>query len=705
VTEAATSSISSTALAAEDVFSFPNTDSTVTLSLSIQGVTLDTANGDKYTITYSGNTYINTTGSYNINTSSLTVGQNVQVDIATIYQTNTIATKTFYVYRQPPPSGSISNISLSLGGSTYTITDGATILVNSTDLNAPFTVGYSLSNTTNAEIALEGPGGLSSSSNLNGTGSINIYPADFGSYTLTIQHSGGVLDTWTFTLVSAKNMLTVSSATVLESSGPAGIKTDSQGNIYVASNGYSGTLTNMDGSSTNVTLNVAGNSIVKYNSSGVVQWATYVTESTPINLAIDSSNNVYITGQYNNTSGTVTLQDATATGQTNSSISLPQSIGSDSFLVKYSSSGIVQWATSIKGSGTDISYALAVDSSNNVYFSGYYSNTSGTLTLQDATATGQTNSAISLPQTTGSDAFLVKYSSSGIVQWATSIKGSSFDIGYALAVDSSNNVYFSGYYSNTSGTLTLQDATATGQTNSAISLPQTTGSDAFLVKYSSSGIVQWATNIKGSGSDIGYALTVDSSNNVYITGQYNNASGTVTLQDATATGQTNSAISLPQCSTVDAFLVKYSSSGIVQWATSIKGSSSDIGYATAIDSFNNVYITGQYTNTSGTVTLQDATATGQTNSAISLPQSSGTDAFLVKYSSSGIVQLATSIKGTNTDLGRSLAINSLNQLYLYGSYFSVSSVTLQNASGNSQANSAFSLPISSGTRCFIVKYI
>jgi hypothetical protein len=67
----------------------------------------------------------------------------------------------------------------------------------------------------------------------------------------------------------------------------------------------------------------------------------------------------------------------------------------------------------------------------------------------------------------------VKYNSSGVKQWTKQLGTSSFDNGYGLTVDSSDNIYVTG---RTAGGLD-------GNTNSG-------SNDLFLVKYNSSGVKQ-----------------------------------------------------------------------------------------------------------------------------------------------------------------------------------------------------------------------
>jgi hypothetical protein len=534
---------------------------------------------------------------------------------------------------------------------------------------------------------------------------------------------------------------------------------DASGNIYVTG-GYSSsqviTLAHRSGSGqtpSSVTLPVSVNTtyqdayIIKYNSDGIVQWATTIrgtntTTNSDIGygIAVDSTNNVYVTGTYRmaNTTSTLPLQSASGNGQVNSSVTLPATTTPEIFLVKYNSNGIVQWATAIRGGGGsgESGYGLAVDSTNSVYVTGWYNaaNTTTTVTLQDASGNTQTNSAITLPPAaaSGLDAFLVKYNSSGIVQWATAIRGNSgsnSDIGWGIAVDSTNSVYITGQYRTISGSLTLQnallsaDASGNWQTNSTILLPGMSGTstEIFLVKYNSSGVVQWATAIRGNStttSDIGFGLAVDSTNSVYITGQYRMADTTtpLTLQNASGNGQVNSSVRLPAnvAGSTDAFLVKYNSSGVVQWATAILGTNTsglnDYGNGIAIDALNNVYLTGAYVTDSVTpVTILSASGTSQITTSYSLPISESETTFLVKYTSAGVAKGACAFihpAGTTTTTSRGhTCISYLDKIYVYGSY-TLGGITLQEAdsTGASSSSSVTLPPLTTNTSPFLIQY-
>ena len=406
-----------------------------------------------------------------------------------------------------------------------------------------------------------------------------------------------------------------------------GIATDSSGNVYVIGK-YSGSFT--IGSTT---LTSAGSNdvfVAKYDTSGTAQWARSIggtSSDTGRSIATDSAGNVYVTGIYY---GSVTIGSTT----------LNSLYSYDTFVVKYDTSGTVQWAKSIGGTNSDYGYGIAADSAGNVYVTGIYS---GTATFAPGTT---------LTSAGYSDAFVAKYNTSGTVQWAKSIGGTINDSGQAIATDNNGNVYVTGYYG---GTATFAPGTT---------LTSEGSNDAFVAKYDTSGTVQWATSIGGTGSDIGYGIATDSAGNVYVTGKY---AGTATFAPGTT---------LTSVGYSDAFVTKYNTSGTVQWAKSIGGTYTETtGQAIATDSDGNVYVTGIY---AGTVTIGSTTfnsITGYRN-----------DVFVAKYNTSGTVQWAMSIGGADHDYGYGIATDSNGNVYVVGEYYGTTTfapgTTLTSAGGN-----------------------
>jgi hypothetical protein len=555
---------------------------------------------------------------------------------------------------------------------------------------------------------------------MNTTGT-NVNSTDFGvtNYSIDTNNTNSARNLTNMYLDPKWALNPIPNNATMKTSQSRGIKTDSAGNIYVC--GYI-SLTGkvyvqniLGNANTQSTVTLESSSLlsmaylIKYDSSGIAQWATYFDGTgadQTLGIAFDSTNNIYITGQYTHTS-VLRLQDVSGTTQKASTILLPTAPSASAFLVKYNTSGVAQWATCIDGTGSDIGYGIAIDSTNNIYITGQYISTT-LVTLKNVNGTGQVNSSITLPISSSSACFLVKYSSSGIAQWATNIRGSSTIVGYAIGIDSTNSIYITGSYY-TSSAVTLQNASGSTQTASSITLPATSSSSGvFLVKYNTSGITQWATYFNSPSTDYAYGIAFDSINSIYITGSYYSSSAVI-LQDVSGTTQKASSINLPITNSSGAvFLVKYNAGGVAQWATFLNGTHSDNGRGIAIDSTNNIYMTGIYTSTSAVI-LQDANGTTQINSAITLPNINNSTlgaVFLVKYNASGITQWATYLDGNAVnDVGYAIAVRG-DAVYISGvcANNTTISIPLQDASGTTQRVSALALQASASDASFVVQY-
>jgi hypothetical protein len=113
--------------------------------------------------------------------------------------------------------------------------------------------------------------------------------------------------------------------------------------------------------------------------------------------------------------------------------------------------------------------SIAVDATGNVYTTGYFE---GTADFDPGAGTTNLISAGNL------DYFVSKLDPSGNFLWAKSIGGSSNEVGYSIAVDSSGNVYTTGYFA---GTADFDPGAGTSN------LTSVGGNDVFVLKLSPSG--------------------------------------------------------------------------------------------------------------------------------------------------------------------------------------------------------------------------
>ena len=352
-----------------------------------------------------------------------------------------------------------------------------------------------------------------------------------------------------------------------------GVAVDSSENVYVTGS-TNGALTGANAGGYDIFL-------TKYNSSGTQQWIRQIGTSSSDSasgVAVDPSGNVYVTGR---TYGALTGANAGS---------------GDIFLTNYNSSGDQQWIKQIGTSGWDEAYSVAVDSSGNVYVTGY---TAGVL--------AGTNAG-------GRDIFLTKYDTGGAQQWIRQIGTSADDEASGVAVDSSGNAY------------------VTGQTEGTFTGANAGWQDIFLTKYDTSGAQQWIKQIGTSAWDEAYGVALDSSGNAYVTGFTE-----VIPDDGESVGLR------------DTFLTKYNTSGTQQWIKQVGTSEHDTARGVAVDSSGNVYVTG---STEGAFTGANA---------------GGYDIFLTKYNSSGTQQWIKQIGTLESDGARGVAVDSSGNEYVTGS--------------------------------------
>lgn len=242
-----------------------------------------------------------------------------------------------------------------------------------------------------------------------------------------------------------------------------GVSIDKKGNVYVSGHTYG----NLDGNINQGDLDIF---LIKYDSNGVKQWTRQtgsITCDTGFGISVDPKGNAYITGY--------TFGDLD--GNINQG-------GSDIFLIKYDPNGVKQWSRQIGTSEYDHAFGVSVDSKGNAYIAGH---TRGNLD-------GNINQG-------GSDIIVIKYDPNGVKQWVSQTGTIIYDLAYGVSVNSDGNIYIVGH--------TLGDLDGNGNQG---------GSDIFLIKYDSSGVRQWTGQTGTTVNDFGLSVSVDSHNNIYITG-------------------------------------------------------------------------------------------------------------------------------------------------------------------------------------------
>ena len=326
-------------------------------------------------------------------------------------------------------------------------------------------------------------------------------------------------------------------------------------------------------------------------------------------VAIDSSDNIYITG----TSQGTNLFGKNATSGTTDDI----------FVAKLNSSGVVQWVYTAGGTGRDRGRKIALDSSGNIYVVGYYQNTvdfgGGNVTSNGSW-----------------DAFILKLNSSGTFQWVKSYGGSAGnDLGRDVVVDSNDNVIMLGTFR---GTVNFDSGDGGGVVNYT-----SNDYDVFLIRLNSSGIWQSVWRTENTGSADARALAIDSNNVTYVTGSF---SGTVKFGNNTYTAANSNDLFIHKIDTYNSTQSTYTSN--IDTTQKAKG--------IAVDSSGNIYATGTFQNT---VNFGGGNIT-----------SSGKDIYLLKLNSSlafqWVKRFASDNGAAGQALGTAVAIDEDGNVYSVG---------------------------------------
>jgi hypothetical protein len=285
------------------------------------------------------------------------------------------------------------------------------------------------------------------------------------------------------------------------------VAVDSAGNVYAAgSQTDTGTFDYGNGVTAAGTSSVGNILLVKYDSSGMAQWAKSVSGPTGslysslfYSVTIGGSDSVYAAG-YQPGTGTCDYGNGVTAAGTSSAGNI--------LLVKYDSSGTAQWARSVSGAtGSSEFRSVATDSADNVYAAGY----------QYGTGTFDYGNGVTVAGSfSNKNIVLVKYSPSGTAQWARSVLSApeSSDC-YSVAIDGTDNVYAAVSQLNSTGTETYTYNYGNGVVAGTYS---GSSSNAVLVKYSSSGTAQWARSVLTGTSSRFLSVATSGVGNVYAAG-------------------------------------------------------------------------------------------------------------------------------------------------------------------------------------------
>ena len=365
----------------------------------------------------------------------------------------------------------------------------------------------------------------------------------------------------------------------------------------------------------------------------VRKWCTYFGDQgtdVAYNLAIDSSNHIYVVGEsYYQSSSTILYRNKLQTGHGGKM---------DGFIAKFDKDGKLKWSNFYGGTEDEVATSVFVGKNDT------------SIVVVGQTASSLTHSSTGgykIAQSTnggGSDAFLVLIDSAGNRKFSTFYGGSGSDIINDVAI-ARDSIFVVGK-SNTTN-FSKSSGSFGGNT------------DAFLAVFGRDGSHLAHLYLGGSSDDAANAINCLADGGIYVAGTTNSSSWSLLKGH-----QSNLNNSTSTSSQTDAFLLKLDAKFKSFWGTYYGGDLNEHGNGITTDRYNNVYLAGSTESAkhiSTTDTYQD-TIKG------------GWDAYLVKFYPSGTRHWGTYFGGGSNDYGQNVTKGEAGDVFMVGRTSSTSNL-------------------------------
>jgi Secretion system C-terminal sorting domain len=280
------------------------------------------------------------------------------------------------------------------------------------------------------------------------------------------------------------------------------------------------------------------------------------------NTAVDNQGNVFTCGIFKGTKDFdpgIGVANLTASGR-----------NYDIFICKLNSLGNYEWAYKFGASFAEDKCSLALDNSGNVYVTG---NMLGTIDFDPGA--GIVNLSPSSPG--NSNTFILKLTNNGLFSWVKQLTGGE-NIPQSLKIDNANNIVLVG--KKFLGTTDFDPSAGVENSLTTTSL--------FYVKLNTNGDFLWAKSINQNFNIDFYDVAFDSLNNIYFTGTVNQ--GPTDFDPSTALFELTVPIE-------GVFVLKNTSDGDFVWVKAISCNNPIVPESIAVDSNNNVFISGNFQGT------------------------------------------------------------------------------------------------------------
>ncbi|MCK5341918.1 MAG: hypothetical protein KAR20_00860, partial [Candidatus Heimdallarchaeota archaeon] len=348
--------------------------------------------------------------------------------------------------------------------------------------------------------------------------------------------------------------------------------------------------------------------------------------------AHDSKKNVYVAGYFKGTVDFNPSPDITDEYTSEGS--------NDCFLIKFNKLGEYQWVKVWGSTKEELIFDMFVDNRDNVILGGYFGDNTDATPGYTVDFNPSPSKTLELVGIGKRDCFISSFASNGTLRWATSWGGDGRDEVEAVTTDSKRNVYVTGIYQGVADfdpdPVNVNEYTAVGS------------NDLFLSNFDGNGNYESTLVWGGTNFEAAQTIQTDNDNNIYIGGIFRDTvdfdPDPVNINELTSNG------------IYDCWVSKFSSNLIYQWTKVWGGSGTDWVYSLTVDSKNDFYVSGYYSDTVD-FDPDEFNFVNQTSNG-------SKDAFLSKFDENGIFIWVQTWGGEKGDKSGTVYLDGHDNIYV-----------------------------------------
>ena len=313
--------------------------------------------------------------------------------------------------------------------------------------------------------------------------------------------------------------------------------------------------------------------VAKLDGNGVLQWQKSFGgsgEDGATGVAIAADGSIIIAGYSTSNNGDVSGNHGDR----------------DFWVAKLDKNGVLQWQKSLGGSLLDTATGVAIAADGSIIVAGYSQSTDGDVSGNHG----------------GTDAWVVKLNGNGALQWQKALGGTGGDEAYGIVVASDGSIIVAGDSNSNNGDVSGNHG----------------GRDVWVVKLDGAGILKWQKSLGGTGYDLGYNVSLTSSNDIILSGDTESDDGDVSSNHGFA----------------DFWVVKLDGNGALKWEKTLGGTGYDVPNGGNLVTPDGGIIVAGYS---------------QSNDGDVSGNHGGTDFWIIKLDENGMLKWQQSFGGTSAE--------------------------------------------------------